>query len=143
MTQTTPTLSVEDKLILLKIYEDRIKALKSSLQAEIACDTSKSTPYGKVTLTAASRVTIDGALLYNKLQQQGVDPMLFGECSVKVDEATLSRLVSLGYISTDDVSVYFKETRYETLRVTVNANKRDDLLEIAHSSRLLLEHNDE
>lgn len=135
--------TTENLLIALKVYEDRIKSLRKELQQRLPKSTSTKTPWGKVTLSDASRITINGAGVFALLESKGVDPREFGECSVKIGERTLNELVACEILTNEEATSLVSVTDYEMLRVTPNEDAKEMIPKMTAPMTMLLESDDE
>jgi hypothetical protein len=133
-----PTNTVVDKLLLLKLYEDRIKTLKRELQGEIPLNSSHKTDHGKVTHSEASRITIDGTGLFTILASKDLDPVAYGPCSVKCTEKDLERMISDGVLTPDEVAPLFSTTEYSTLRITPTKDAKELFISTMNATQPLL-----
>lgn len=131
--------SVYDKLILIKLYEDKLKQLKSEMKEAVPSDFSVTTPNGKVTKKIATRATYDGAVIYNAILLADRNPADFGQCSVKLTETQIEELVSRGIIPHTAAQSALKETTYETLRITPNKKTKQLFSELTVNGPKLLE----
>jgi len=123
-----------EKLLLLAAFEKQVKRLRQELKESLPGHATYSTRAGKVTLTEASRLKVDKQALYTALVTKGINPMNWGKCEVTVSEANLSKLISNGTLTTEQVESFTSETTYETLRVTPEKEISEHLEAVAHSS---------
>tara|TARA_B100000427_G_C15240483_1_gene477556 strand:+ start:199 stop:648 length:450 start_codon:yes stop_codon:yes gene_type:complete len=138
-----PSQTVVDKLLLLKLYEDRIKVIKRELQEEIPLNSSHKTDHGKVTHSEASRITIDGKALYEMLCDKGINPSDYGPCSVKCTEKDLELMISNGELTSEEVSTLFSTKEYSTLRITPTKDAKEMFITAMNSTQPLLAKEDD
>jgi len=126
-TDMTPRLdqAVYDKLLMIKLYEQKIKELKADLQSQVAKESSVKTPMGKVTHTVSHRATIDGKAIYSALVRNDQNPLNWGECSVKVTETDIERMISQGIVTTEEAEGFISEKRIETVRITPTKDAKE------------------
>lgn len=137
--QPIPNQSPYDRLILIKLYEDKLKELKKEYSSLIESDATKKAPWGKITKSSQSRVTLNGALLHDAIKSKGLDPSDYGQCSIKLTETDVELLVQQGVIDSDIADVCFKETTFETVRITPTKDAREQFELIHNNNTLLLE----
>lgn len=135
--------STYDKLILLKLYENRIKEIRAALKAELGTESqSHTTHWGKVTISEGFHARIDKEALYSLLLEKGQLPRDWGKCSVDANEDTLQRLISAGILSNDEASALFGGTAYTTMRVTPSKDAKATMIDSLKRHNLLESPND-
>ena len=143
---TIPKDELHHRLFMIKLYEQKVKELKAALQAELQKETSTKTPMGKITHSVSYRATIDGQAVYSALYNKGHNPINWGECSVKVSEKDIERMIAQEIVTTEEAESFISEKRIETVRITPTKDAKEQfnaMLSGYSATHLLLENEEE